>query len=56
MMKTATLVAALLGFVAGVLLTGMLVWTMAPGAMMIESHSNLGFDDTVQAIQDNAAG
>jgi len=55
-MKTATLVAALLGFVAGVLLTGMLVWTMAPGAMMIESHSNLGFDDTVQAIQDNAAG
>jgi uncharacterized protein (DUF302 family) len=50
-----TLIGTLVGFVVGVLLTAIVVWTMAPGMMMVESHSKLGFDDTVQAIQDNAA-
>jgi uncharacterized protein (DUF302 family) len=45
----------LVGFMVGVLLTAIMVWTMAPGMMMVESHSKLGFDGTVQAIQDNAA-
>lgn len=55
-MTNNTLIGALTGFVVGILLTGIMVWTMAPGMMMIESQSALGFDATVQAIQDNAAG
>jgi uncharacterized protein (DUF302 family) len=54
-MKKNTLIGAVAGFVVGVLLTGIVVWTMAPGLMMMESRSALGFDETVQAIQDNAA-
>lgn len=54
-MKKNIVIGALAGFVAGVLLTGIVVWTMAPGMMMIESQSKLGFDETVQTIQDNAA-
>lgn len=50
-----TLVGLLIGLVVGVLLTGIVAWRVAPGMMMIESHSKLGFDETVQAIQDNAA-
>jgi len=48
-------IAAFVGFVAGIVLAGSMVWMMAPGMMMIESHSKLGFDETVQVIQDNAA-
>jgi uncharacterized protein (DUF302 family) len=55
-MKKNIVIGALVGFVVGVLLTGIVLWTMAPSIMMIESQSNLGFDETVQAIQDNAAG
>ncbi len=54
-MRNRTLMGALVGFVVGILLTGVVVWKMAPGMMIIESHSKLGFDDTVQAVQDNAA-
>ncbi len=43
------------GFVTGVVLTGIVVWAMAPGIMMIESQSALGFSETVQNIQNNAA-
>ncbi|OQY45740.1 MAG: hypothetical protein B6242_09515 [Anaerolineaceae bacterium 4572_78] len=54
-MQKNTLIGALVGFVVGILFTSIVAWTMAPGMMMIESHSKLGFDDTIQAIQDNAA-
>ena len=53
-MKRNAIVGALVGFAVGVALTGVAVWTMAPGMMMVESHSRLGFDETVQAIQDGA--
>ena len=53
-MKRNAVIGAIVGFVVGVALTGVAVWTMAPGMMMVESHSTLGFDETVQAIQDNA--
>jgi len=43
------------GFLVGVVLFGVIAWTVAPKMMMIESYSKLGFDETVQAIQDNAA-
>jgi len=49
------LIGILGGFMVGVLFTAIMVWTMAPSMMMIESHSKLDFDSTVQAIQDNAA-
>ncbi len=54
-MKKTIVIGTLGGFVAGILLTAIVVWTMAPGMMMIENQSKLGFDETVQAIQDNAA-
>jgi uncharacterized protein (DUF302 family) len=43
------------GFLLGVLVAGLLGWFMMPGLMMNESVSALGFDETVQAIQDGAA-
>lgn len=49
------LAGAIGGLLVGILLTGLVIWTSAPGMMMIETHSNLGFDETIQAIQDNAA-
>ena len=55
-MKKRILLGTLVGFVVGVLITGIVIWRMAPGMMMMESHSKLGFDETVKAIQDNAAG
>ena len=54
-MRKNAVIGALIGFVIGVVLTGAAIWTMAPGMMMMEDRSTLGFDDTVQAIQDNAA-
>ena len=54
-MKKNAVIGALVGFVIGVVLTAAAAWTMAPGMMMMESNSSLGFDETVQAIQDNAA-
>ena len=54
-MKKNALTGVLIGFVIGVVLTGAAIWTMAPGMMMMENLSTLGFDDTVQTIQDNAA-
>ena len=53
-MKRNAVIGVLIGFVIGVLTGGALIWTAAPGMMMMESQSTLGFDDTVQAIQDNA--
>lgn len=54
-MKKEILIGVLVGFAVGVLLSGIVTWTLAPGMMMVESQSKLGFDDTVQTIQDNAA-
>jgi uncharacterized protein (DUF302 family) len=54
-MKKNIIISSAIGFVIGILLTGIAVWVIAPSMMMIESHSKLGFDETVQAIQDNAA-
>lgn len=53
-MKGRIVIGAVVGFVVGVVLTGVAVWMMAPGVMIIEKRSNASFDDTVQAIQDNA--
>jgi len=44
-----------IGILVGMVLFGAIAWNMAPGMMMVESYSKLGFDETVQAIQDNAA-
>jgi uncharacterized protein (DUF302 family) len=54
-MKKNIIISSVIGFIVGILLTGITVWLMAPSMMMMESHSKLGFDETVQAIQDNAA-
>ena len=49
------IIIGIIGFVVGIALTGIMVWTMAPGLMMVENQSNLGFDETVEQIQINAA-
>jgi len=50
------LIGSLVGFVVGVLVTGIVIWNVAPGMMMIENQSKLDFDEAVQSIKDNAAG
>ena len=54
-MKGKIAIAAVAGFVVGIILTGVVVWMMAPGTMIVEEKSTLSFDETVQAIEDNAA-
>ena len=44
----------LIGVVIGALALGLFVYRGAPGMMIVDSRSALGFDDTVQAIQDAA--
>jgi uncharacterized protein (DUF302 family) len=48
-MKNLYVVAAI-GLVIGILVTGLLVYTMAPRVMMLESESKYGFDQTVEAF------
>jgi len=45
----------LAGFVLGVFFTGLIAWRIAPGVLIIESESKMKFEETVQAIQNNAA-
>lgn len=39
------------GLVFGVILTGVLVWLVMPGMMIVTHESKLGFEDTIAAIQ-----
>lgn len=50
-----TVLKVLSGFVFGVVLTGIVIWSIAPSMMMIENQSNLNFEETITQIQSNAA-
>ena len=54
-MNKKVILAGIGGFVLGVLLVGLVGFLMAPNLMMIEDESPLGYEETVQAIQDAAA-
>lgn len=54
-MNKKVVLAGIGGFVLGVLLVGLVGFLMAPNLMMIEDESPLGYEETVQAIQDAAA-
>lgn len=43
-----------IGFVAGIVVTGILGWYMAPGLMLKETRSPYSAEKTVEIIQDNA--
>lgn len=38
------------GFLAGVVITGVVGWTAMPGMMIVTEQSRLGFDETVSAL------
>ena len=44
----------ILGVLAGALIVGLVAWNRAANSMIMEDRSTLGFDETVQAIQDRA--
>jgi uncharacterized protein (DUF302 family) len=53
-MKQVTLT-AVIAFVAGVILTAAVGWFAAPGVMITEDSSSMGFDETVETIRSEAA-
>ncbi|MCK5064717.1 MAG: DUF302 domain-containing protein [Candidatus Fermentibacteraceae bacterium] len=53
-MKTKLILTGIAGFILGVLLTGIIGITAAPGMMMNENESNYSFDETVEMIQAEA--
>lgn len=42
---------SLVAFVAGVLVCGLVVWSVMPSMMIVTHNSKLGFDESVEAIQ-----
>jgi len=42
------------GILVGALVTGLVVWNRGSDMMLMEDHSTLGFDETVQAITERA--
>ena len=50
-MKAKFILTGIAGFVAGVLLTGIIGISVAPGMMINENESNYSFDETVERIQ-----
>jgi len=59
MKERKTLVTGIISFAAGALLTlliaGFVMFQSAPGLMIIEDESPLGYEETIQAIQSSAA-
>jgi len=53
-MKAKFILTGIAGFVAGVLLTGIIGISVAPGMMITENESNFSFDETVERIQSEA--
>lgn len=53
-MKAKLILTGIAGFVLGVLLTGIIAISAAPGMMMNENESNYTFDETVEIIQAEA--
>lgn len=44
----------LLGFLVGVIVAGVVIWKVMPKMMCITKESNLNFEDTVEAVQNEA--
>jgi uncharacterized protein (DUF302 family) len=53
-MKRNILLSGVIGFFIGVILIGVVGFFAAPGIMIVEDVSPLGYEETVQAIQDSA--
>jgi len=53
-MKAKFILTGIAGFVAGVLLTGIIGISVAPGMMITENESSYSFDETVERIQAEA--
>lgn len=53
-MKKKLFLSGLVGFIIGIMLVGIVGFTTAPDIMIIENKSPLGYEETVQAIQDAA--
>ena len=53
-MKAKFILTGVAGFVAGILLTGIIGISVAPGMMINENVSNYSFDETVERIQAEA--
>ncbi|MEN8242950.1 MAG: DUF302 domain-containing protein [Chloroflexota bacterium] len=54
-MKKNVLVSGLIGFLAGIILFGVVAFVAAPSVMIVEDASPLGYEETVQAILDSSA-
>lgn len=44
-----------IGLIAGIVLTGILVWKIMPRLMLTVRKSKLGFQETINSIEENAA-
>jgi len=53
-MNKKVLLAGIAGFVLGVVIVGLIGFLAAPSLMIVEDVSSLGYEETVQAIQDAA--
>ena len=51
-MNNKLLLGGIIGFIVGVLVIGVIGFVMAPSVMITEDVSPLGYEETVQAIQD----
>ena len=47
----AVVLSLLIGLVLGVVITAVAVWSLMPGMMIVTHKSNLGFDETVAALE-----
>jgi len=54
-MKKENIISAVVGLAAGILLTGFIISQSAPGYMIVENKSKLGFEETVETIKTAAA-
>jgi len=54
-MKAKFILTGVVGFVAGILLTGIIGISLAPGMMITENESIYSFEETVERIQSEAA-
>ena len=54
-MNKKVLIAGIGGFVLGVVLVGLVMFLVAPSMMIVEDESPLGYEETIQALNDAAA-
>jgi uncharacterized protein (DUF302 family) len=54
MLNSKSAVSLVIGFLAGILLLGVVGWTSAPGMMLTETASPYGIEETVDKIKANA--